>query len=226
MSSVIAPLIPFILGSAIVPLQIIIVILLLTGKDRGPLKAILFVLGMTLARLVQGVLFGLAFTGGSGDPADAAGGVSWIKSTALIILSILLLTTAYKQWTKEPDPDAPPPKWMAMFDNLSLIRAFLYGAGLILIAAKLWVFTLSALSVIGEAQLGQPDSTVAFLWYILLAQSLLIIPILIRLLLPGKAGQWLGAFSAWLEKHNRVIVIIVSLIFGLLFLYQGVIGFF
>ena len=70
MSSVIAPLIPFILGSAIVPLQIIIVILLLTGKDRGPLKAILFVLGMTLARLVQGVLFGLAFTGGSAEPFD------------------------------------------------------------------------------------------------------------------------------------------------------------
>lgn len=226
MVSVLTSLIPFILGSAIVPLQIIIVILILTGKDRGPLKAILFVLGMTLARLVQGVLFGLAFTGGSGNPADAAEGVPWIKSTALVLLGILLLATAYKQWAKEPDPDAPPPKWMAMFDDLSLIRAFVLGAGLILIAAKLWVFTLSALSVIGEAQLGQPDSTVAFLWYILLAQSLLIIPILIRLLLPGKAGQWLGAFSSWLEKHNRVIVIIVSLIFGLLFLYQGVMGFF
>ncbi len=74
--------------------------------------------------------------------------------------------------------------------------------------------------------MGQPDSTIAFLWYILLAQSLLIIPILISLLQPGKAGQWLGATNAWLEKNNRVIVIIVSLIFGLLFLYQGVMGFF
>ena len=226
MASVITSLLPFILGSAIVPLQIIIVILILTGKDRGPLKAILFVLGMTLARLAQGVLFGLAFTGGSGDPADAATGVPWVKSTALVLLGILLLSTAYKQWAKEPDPDAPPPKWMAIFDNLSLFRALLFGAGLILIAAKLWVFTLSALSIIGEAQLGQPDSTIAFLWYILLAQSLLIIPILISLLLPSKAGQWLGATNAWLEKNNRVIVIIVSLIFGLLFLYQGVMGFF
>ena len=32
---------------------------LLTSERQGPLKAILFVTGMTLARLAQGVLFGL-----------------------------------------------------------------------------------------------------------------------------------------------------------------------
>ena len=225
MDSIITSLLPFIIGGALVPLQIIIVILLLTSEKRGTLKAIAFVLGMTLARLAQGILFGLVLTGGSGDPADA-GGVAWVKSTALLLLGILLLSTAYKKWTKEPDPDAPPPKWMAMLDGITPARAFLFGAGFILIAAKLWVFTLGAIGVIGEAQMGQRESVIAFLWYILLAQSLLIIPILIRLLLPGQADRLLGAFGDWLERYNRQIVIVVSLVFGLFFLYQGVMGFF
>lgn len=224
MGAVIVSLLPFIIGGALVPVQIIVVILLLTGEKRGPLKAIAFVLGMTLARLAQGILFQLVITGGSGDPADAGLNLSAIKSTLLLVLGLLLLITAYKKWVKEPDPDAPPPKWLTMLDDLTPLRALFFGAGFILIAAKLWVFTLGALSVIDEAQLGQRETLIAFLGYILLAQSLLIIPILIRLILPGRASRWLESFGGWLEKHNDRIVMVVSLVFGLLFLYQGLTG--
>ena len=113
-----------------------------------------------------------------------------------------------------------------MLDGLTPLRAFLFGAGFILIAVKLWVFTLGALSVIDGAQLGQRETLFAFLGYVLLAQSLLIIPILIRLILPGRAGGWLKSFGGWLEKHNDRIIMIVSLVFGLLFLYQGMTGLF
>lgn len=225
MESIVVSLLPYIIGSALVPLQIIVVILLLTSEKQGLLKAVAFVFGMTLMRLLQGALFGFVLTGGSGDPADAAG-TTWVKSTLLLILGILLLVTAYKNWSSEPDPDAPPPKWMAMMDTMTPARALLVGAGFILIAAKLWVFTLGAISVIGEAQMGQRESSIAFLGYILLAQSLLIIPILIRLLFPGQAGQLLERFGAWLERYNRQIVIVVSLVFGLFFLYRGITGFF
>jgi hypothetical protein len=225
MSSILLSLLPFIIGSALVPVQIIVVVLLLTAEERGPLKAITFVLGMTLARLAQGVLFGFFLTGGSYDPADAAGDSGWIKATAMVILGLMLLITAYKKWDKDPDPDEPPPKWLAILGDITPLRALLFGAGFILIAAKLWVFTLGALSVIGEAQIGKSESIIAFLVYIFLAQSLLIIPILIRLIAPSKATIWLSAFGDWLEKNNDRIVIVVSLVFGLLFLYQGLASF-
>lgn len=219
MGAVLVSLLPFIIGSALVPLQIIIVILLLKSEKRGPAKAIAFVTGMTLARLVQGVLFGFVFTEG-----EEAGGSAWIKSTLLLVLGILLLITAYKKWVTEPDPDAPPPKWLTTMDTVTPGKALVFGAGLIFIAAKLWVFTLGALSVITDAGLGQPDSSIAYLLYILLAQSLLIIPILIRLIVPAKAVNLLGTFGDWLDAHNTTIVIAVSLVFGLLFLYQGLTG--
>ena len=225
MNSTLASLLPFIIGSAVVPLQIIVVTLLLTGEQRGPLKAIAFVLGMTVARLTQGILFGLVLTGGSGDPADA-GNTSIVKATALTILGILLLLTAYKKWAKEPDPDAPPPKWLTMLDSITPAKALLFGAGFVLIGPKLWVFMLGAISAIGEAQLGQPASTWTFLLFVLLAQSLLFIPILIRLLMPQRAKGLLASLADWMKRYNDPIVIAISLIFGALFLYQGLSAFF
>lgn len=222
MEAVITPLLPFIIGSALVPLQIIVIVLLLTSEKRGPLKAILFVLGMTLVRLAQWGLFGVVL---AGDPADSAERSGWFKAGLLVALGIMLLVTAYKKWAKEPDPDAPPPKWLAMLDGVTPPRALLFGAGFILIAPKLWVFTLGAISVISEAGLEPRGGTIAFLVYMLLAQSLLLLPILIRLLLPRQAAGWLRAFGGWLEKYNDPIVMVVSLVFGVLFLYQGLSSF-
>jgi hypothetical protein len=225
MNSTLTSLLPFIIGSAVVPLQIIVVTLLLTSEQRGPLKAIAFVLGMTLARLAQGVLFGFVLTGGSGDPADA-GNSGVVQAVALTVLGILLLITAYKKWAKEPDPDAPPPKWLGMIESVTPLKALLLGAGFILIALKLWVFILGAISTIGEAQLGRTASIRTFLLFILLAQSLLIIPIVIRLLMPRRAEAFLASLADWLKRYNDPIVIAISLIFGALFLYQGLSAFF
>jgi hypothetical protein len=179
---------------------------------------------MTVVRVAQGLLFGLVLTGGGSEQADASGGTGWIKATLLLVLGILLLTTAYKQWASEPDPDAPPPKWLTMLETISPLKAFGLGMGLLLIAAKMWVFTLGAIGTIADAGLGQPTSTITFLLFVLLAESLLIGPILIRLLFPTRAASLLGSFGDWLELHNSQIVLVVSLIFGLLFTYQGVTG--
>jgi hypothetical protein len=215
-----------IIGSAVVPMQIIMLLLMLTSERQGLAKAIAFVLGMTLVRLGQGILFGLIFTGGQGAAETGSEGSGWIVSTLLTVLGILLLISFYKALTGEEDPDAPPPKWMSMLDTMTPMMAFAIGAGLLLIGAKMWVFTLSAIGTIGDAALGQPASTITFVLFVLLAESLLILPILVRIVLPQQSQAWLGSLSNWLEIHNRQIVMVASLIFGLLFLYQGVSGFF
>jgi threonine/homoserine/homoserine lactone efflux protein len=220
MAETIIKLTPFIIGSAVVPLQVMMIILLLNSPRQGLTKAISLVAGMTIIRLMQGLIFGLILTPEPGETS----GKSPVVSTLLLVLGILLLITAYKQWRNEDDPDGPPPKWMVMLDTLTPIKAFWMGAGLVLISGKFWVFTLSAIGVIEEAQLGQPSSTVAFLIFILLAQSLLLLAIIIRAAIPGQSKSILEAISAWLTKYNRPIVIVVSLVFGLLFFVQGASG--
>lgn len=224
MGAILLSLLPFIIGSAVVPVQIIIDILLLKNPHRGSLKALAYVGGMTTIRILQGFVFGLILTSSAAASTEANSGKGPVISTLLLLLGIILLITAFKQWSKEDDPDAPPPKWLAMIDNLTPFKAFGIGFGLLAIGAKFWVFTLSALAVIGEAQLGQPENTITYLLFVLLAESLLLLPILIRIFVPSKSKILLDGISTWLMKHNRLIVIAVSLVFGLLFLYQGTSG--
>jgi hypothetical protein len=109
-------------------------------------------------------------------------------------------------------------------DSLTPLKAFGLGFGLLLIGAKFWVFRLSALAVIGEAQLGQPSSTIAFLLFILLAESLLLLPIVMSLIVPKQSKTLIEQVSAWLTRYKRPVVVIISLVFGILFLYQGASG--
>jgi len=224
MGSIIVSLLPLIIGSALVPIQIIIDLLLLKSPRQGLLKASAYVGGMTTLRLLQGLIFGLILTGGVSATAEESSGKGPIVSTLLLVLGIFFLITAYKQWRKDDDPDAPPPKWLAMMDSLTPLKAFGLGFGLLLIGAKFWVFTLTAIAVIGEAALGQPTSTLTYLLFVLLAESLLLLPILIRIIIPQQSKSLLEKASAWLTRYNRPIVIIVSLVFGLLFFYQGASG--
>ena len=224
MGSVLVSLLPYIIGSAVVPVQVIIDILLLKSPKQGLLKASAYVGGMTTMRLLQGLIFGLILTGNATTTVEESSGRGPVVSTLLLLLGIFLLITAYKQWSKQDDPDGPPPKWLTTIGSLNPLKAFGIGFGLLLIGAKFWVFTLTALAVIGEAQLGQPSSTVAYLLFVLLAESLLLLPILFRIIVPGQSKSLLDGFSAWLVKYNRPIVIVISLIFGLMFLYQGASG--
>jgi hypothetical protein len=221
MGSVIVSLVPLIIGSAVVPVQIIIDILLLKSPRRGLLKASSYVGGITTMRLLQGLVFGLILTGGASTTTEGSSGKGPIVSTLLLVLGIFFLITAYKMWRKDDDPDAPPPKWLAMIESLTLLKAFGIGFGLMLIGAKFWVFTLTALAVISEAKLGQPSSAITYLLFVLLAESLLLLPIMVRIVLPGQSKAILDGISDWLNRYNRVIVVVVSLVFGLLFVYQG-----
>ena len=222
MGALLISLLPLIIGSALVPAQIIVAILLLKSPKQGLLKAIAYVGGMTTTRLLQGLIFGLILFDAASS--DESGGKSLVVSTLLMLLGIFLLITAYKTWRKEDDPDAPPPKWLTRLDGLTPQKVFGVGFGLILISAKFWVFTLAAISTIGEAELGQPASTIVYILFVLLAESLLLLLIVIRIVIPERSKTLLEGMSAWLTRYNRPIVIGVSLVFGLMFFYQGFSG--
>lgn len=220
--NVLLALLPFIIGSAVVPIQIMIGILLLKSPQQGRLKAIAFVGGMTLARILQGILFGFVLA--EAVHLDNQSGTKPIISTLLLVLGILLLVAAYKKWSGSEDLDEPPPKWLTALDGVTPLKALGIGFGFPVISVKLWVFTLSAIVTIAAADLGQPTNAIAYLLFILLAQSLLLLPILYCLLRPKRSKARMKKLSDWLATYNRPISMIVSLIFGLFFLYSGISG--
>ena len=152
--------------------------------------------GLTV-RVVQGIVFGYVFGGAQDANPNSSQGI--IVATLLLIVGILMLITAFRAWHKEEDPDAPPPKWMAAISGLSALKAFGMGALLVAIAAKQWVFTLSAIGTIGDAGLAQAADAVLFLFCAIAAQSLVLAPVLFYAAAPPSgqivAGQQLQ--SGW-----------------------------
>jgi hypothetical protein len=214
---VIAGLLPLIVGATAAPFYPVAVLLMLQGRG-GTAKALAFVGGNVAVRLAQGAVFGLVL--GAAVAASSEDGHRLVVSALLLVVGILLLITAVKKWRKE-DPDAPPPRWMAAIGGLSAVGAVGAGALLATVAVKQWVFTLSA---IGEAEPGEAASTVLYLIYALATQTLVLLPILAYAVAPQRAAGPLKSAETWLERHNRAIVIAVSLIFGAWFSYKGATG--
>jgi hypothetical protein len=221
MGYVIVDLLPLIVGAAVVPLYAIVVLVLLQ-TEGGLLKTIAFVAGGVTVRLVQGILFGLVI--GAACKENSEPGPKLIVSTLLLIVGILLLVTAFKQWRKQDDPDAPTPQWMSVVSGLSASKAVGAGAFYPTIAIKQWVLTLSAIGVVGEAGLGRAASVGVYLFFVLASQTLVLAPMLAYAIAPHRTANPLKATRAWLERNNQAIVIVMSLIIGTWLLFKGITG--
>jgi hypothetical protein len=207
------------IGAALVPVGVIIVLLLLQSEG-GLFKAVTFVGGQILVRLAQGIAFGslLSYSAVEHNKSNAA----TLVSTLVLVAGILLWITAIKQLSKAEDPDAPQPQWMTMFNSISAGKVFLVSVLWMIVAAKEWIFTLGALGIIREGDLPNSKSVLAFLIFIIGAESLVLAPILLAGLAPKQSFRILEISNQWLERNNRRIVTAVSVIFGTYFIFKGI----
>ena len=178
---------------------------------------------MTTTRLVQGLLFGLVFQSSDEATSDSSGSGP-VLSTILLVLAVLFYVTALKHLLRHDDADAPPPKWMTMTASMKPGKAFLIGAGYIAVSAKFWVFTLGAVGAIGDADLGRARSILDFLLFVALAECVHFALLGVTVISPTKSAGLLDRSSAWLERRNRVIMIVLGLVFGTWFLIKALNG--
>lgn len=221
MGRVLVQLLPIMLGATVVPICIILVLLLLRSQS-GLFKALAFVTGQILVRLVQGLAFGSEL--GFSAVAQTKQGASGIVNTLVLVMGILMWITALRSWSKQEDPDAPAPQWLARVSSISILQAFGLGVLAMLGAGKQWIFTLYTLGVIREAQLPKPSNIIAFLVFILGAHSLVLLPIGLSALAPTHFSPRLEASARWLERNNQTILMVVSCGFGTFFVFKGVAG--
>lgn len=217
---VIASLLPLIVGASLgCPAWIIVALILLRG-ERGIVKATAFAAGVIAVRTVQFVLFGRLF----GAIASACGKdvFELIPSTLLLIAGLVLVTTAVRTWwCKETDTDAPPPRWMTALSGMSTPAAFGMAVILMFVGIKQWVFTLSAIAVIDDAYLSNLNTILAYGFFIVTAQSLMLTPIIGSVVAPTYSARMVEIVLRWLERKSRLITIVVSLAFGAWFLSKG-----
>lgn len=212
-------LLPLMLGAALAPLWLVLVLLILQSR-RGLAKAVAFVTGITLVRLIQGWLFGYVL--GQADVLAHANAIQLTMALLLMALGLMLLSSAAKSLINAPDPDAPPPKLFQQIDRANALELLGIGMMLTAIAPKLWVFTLAALGIIRDANLASWAAALqAYLIYILGAQFLLILPLVLYAIAPSPASSLLRLLNEWLTANQRGISLVVSLLFGTLFFWKG-----
>ena len=128
MAQGIGEVLTFAIGVAISPVPIIAVILMLfsgRAKVNGPM----FLAGWVVAlAVVSGAAYLLSDAGNVSTDSAAADGVSW----AQIVVGVLFLLLAGRNWRNRPAPGTEPqmPKWMAGIDGFAPGKAL--GLGLLL----------------------------------------------------------------------------------------------
>jgi hypothetical protein len=214
-------LVPLAIGTALVPVPLVLTVLLLGAPDgRGRVAALALVAGMMTVRLVQGLLFGVLFAGvvavgGSRGPVVYGG---------LVVLALVFLVSGARKALGAPDEDAPPPRWLATLDGIRPARAFGLGSLLLAIGVKHWVFTLGAIAAIGEAGMGAATSAGTFVVFVLIAHGLQLALLVAAFVAPARADVVLARVSAALDRHGRSLLAGVSLVFGAWFLLKGLAG--
>jgi uncharacterized membrane protein len=91
-------------------------------------------------------------------------------------------------------------------------------------SAKGWLFTLTTLSVIRDANLDMILSIIIYVLYVIGCMAGFLIPLILCVLAPERADDTLTRLDHWMTRHNRWITVSISFFFGIVFLYRGTTG--
>ncbi|KQW48509.1 hypothetical protein ASC77_07085 [Nocardioides sp. Root1257] len=223
MNRVLGDLLPLALGVAISPVPIIATILmLLAPRARG--TSIGFLAGWVSGIVAATAVFTLiASSAGLDDGSDdSSTASSWIK----VVLGVLLLLVAVRQWRRRPRPgeDAPLPRWMAAIDSFTPVKAVGLGFVLSAINPKNLLMCVAAGSAVGGAGIGTGQAVGAIAVFTLIAASTVALPVLGFLVAHERLRGPLDELRVWLQANNVAVMSVLLLVIGTVLLGQGVGG--
>jgi hypothetical protein len=211
-------LVPLVIGSAVVPTQMVVTGVLLRSS-RG--KAMAWIAGMAALRVLQGLLFGLVVSEARSH-ATPAGGPRVVAGGLLLALAALFFATALRYAIGDEDDEAAAaPRWLSRVESMPGIAAFGAGAGYVALSPEKWVFTLGAIGAIADAALGRWASILNFAAFVGLTLSGSLAVFGFAVLAPERSAGVLSRVEGWLERRSRSITVVGGTVFGAWFLLKA-----
>lgn len=222
MGSAIGSILPQAIGVAISPIPIIAVILMLFSK-RARSNSLAFLAGWVLALGIVGAV--VLVVAGAGK-VSAGGTPSTLSHVFHLLLGLLLLFLAVRNWQKRPKEGETPemPKWMATVDSFTAGRAFGLSALLAGVNPKNLALALAAALAIAQAGLSGAQPWIALAVFVLLASLSVAAPVLYYLIAGPSAEKTLSTWKAWLTANNGTVMFVLLLILGVKLLGDGLGG--
>lgn len=219
MTQAIGEILPFALGIAISPIPIIAAILMLLSP-RARTTGLGFLVGWIVGVVAAVTVFTLASTLIPADDPDAA---KPIAGTIKLVLGVLLLLLAVKQWRARPGPDetAALPKWMSAIDTMTPAKALVLGILLSALNPKNLVMAIGAGVAVGSAGLELAAAVVVLAVFALLAVSTVLVPVLAYLLASSAMRAPLERLRVWLVRNNSTVMSVLLLVIGVVTIGKG-----
>jgi threonine/homoserine/homoserine lactone efflux protein len=212
MGQAIGQALPYGVGVALSPVPIIAVVLMLAtpqGRINGPA----FLAGWIVGIAVLGTIVLLAASGASAS--DHGAPATWV-SIVKIVLGVLLLALAAKQWRGRPRGDAEPelPAWMKTIDTFTPVKSIGMAVLLSAINPKNLLLVVAAAAAIAQTGVSTVDQAVALAVFILIATLGVGAPVAIFFLMGARATKILGELHEWMARENATIMAVICLIIG------------
>ena len=223
MGTAIGQILPLAVGVALSPVPIIAVALMLMSQ-RARLNGPLFVIGWLIGLAVIGVVV-LAVAGPGGASSDGKP-ATWVNVLKLV-LGLLLLLVAVRQWHGRPRPgqEVEAPKWMSSVERFSPGKAV--GAGAVLSGAnpKNLLLAIGAAAAIAQTGIGSGDQAIAYVVFALIATLGVAAPVVMFFALGDRSQRILAGLRDWMGQHNAVIMAVICLIIGAKLIGDAIGGF-
>jgi Sap, sulfolipid-1-addressing protein len=216
----ISEVLTFAVGVAISPVPIIAVILMLFSQ-RAKVNGPVFLAGWVIALgVVSTVVYVISDQSNASTSSGASDTISWGK----IVLGVLFLLLAVRQWRSRPAPGVEPemPKWMAGIDALAPGKAF--GLGLLLagVNPKNLILTLGAAAGLAQLGLSTTDAVVSLIVFVVVASLTIAGPVVYYLIGGDKAKTELDSMKGWLATHNAAVMAVLFIVFGVDLIAKGI----
>jgi len=217
MGSAIGEILGNAVGVAISPVPIIAVILMLFSA-RAVANSLSFLLGWIVGlSLAGGVVLAIGLEDSAGEESTASG---WLK----IVIGVLFLGLAWRNWTSRPTGDDEPemPGWMATIDDFGAAKSFGLAFLLAAVNPKNLGLTIAAVVTITGSGLSSGGEIGTLALFVAIASITVAIPVLANLILGDKAEESLNTMKEWLLANNNVVMTVLFVVLGTKVLGAGI----
>lgn len=217
----IGELLPSAVGVAVSPIPIIAIVLML-GTQRARSNGMAFASGWIVGLTTVAVLI-VVLASGADDPDS---GSSTAVNVVKVLIGLLFLVMASRQWQQRPREGHPPstPAWMEAIDQFSAGKSFGLGVALSAVNPKNLALTATAAASIAQAGLNGAETAVSIAVLVLIGSVTVAGPVIYFLVAPTTAARALGSVKDFMSDHNAVIMFVLLLVLGAKVFGNGIAG--
>jgi threonine/homoserine/homoserine lactone efflux protein len=220
MGSAFGAVLPLAVGIAISPMPIIAAILMLLSR-RARSTSLAFLLGWVFGIVIVVVIFTLL---SAILPATNSSAQRPIVGVVQLVLGILLLLLAVRQWRARPKRGATAklPQWMGAIDSMTPTRGFVLAFILSGPNPKNLLLAVSAGVAIGAAGLSAWRSAIVIIVFVIVACCSVAAPVVAYLVAADRMRGPLDGLRDWLVNNNATIMAVLLLVIGVVVIAKGI----